>query len=186
MARETTPQDTRKVMVVYGRDDDARRGLFSFLRAIGLRPIEWSQAVQAAGEGSPYIGDVLDAAFSIAQAVVVLMTPDDVAYLRPDLQKSTDEPYERTPTPQPRPNVLFEAGMAFGMHRNRTIIVTMGSLRPFSDIQGRHVIRLNNSPETRRELAQRLETAGCDIDVSGHDWLREGNLEVAIPKIDEQ
>jgi predicted nucleotide-binding protein len=174
--------DRAKVMVVHGRDGDARQGLFAFLRAIGLRPIEWSQAVQAAGEGSPYIGDVLNVAFSMAQAVVVLMTPDDVVYLRPDLQKNSDEPYEKTPTLQPRPNVLFEAGMALGRDPIRTIIVTMGNLRPFSDTHGRHVIRMSNDAQKRRELLQRLRTAGCAVDDSGDDWLREGNLEVAVPK----
>jgi hypothetical protein len=33
------------------------------------------------GEATPYIGDVLNAAFASAQAVVVLQTPDDIAYL---------------------------------------------------------------------------------------------------------
>jgi hypothetical protein len=38
------------------------------------------------GEGfTPYVGEVLDAAFSRAQAVVVLFGPDDLARLRPEL-----------------------------------------------------------------------------------------------------
>ncbi len=37
------------------------------------------------GKGSPYIGEMLDAAFGAAQAVVVLQTPDDVAYLHESL-----------------------------------------------------------------------------------------------------
>jgi hypothetical protein len=37
------------------------------------------------GKGSPYIGEVLDAAFSNAQAVVVVLTGDDFARLRDDL-----------------------------------------------------------------------------------------------------
>ena len=65
----------RNVFVVHGRNEPARLAIFSFLRSIGLQPIEWSQAVAATGEASPYIGTVLDGAFDAAQAVVVLMTP---------------------------------------------------------------------------------------------------------------
>src|SRR5215468_9339290 len=68
----------RKVFVVHGRNRKARTAMFTFLRAIGLAPIEWSEAVKLTGEASPYIGNVLDAAFNAAQAVVVLLTPDDI------------------------------------------------------------------------------------------------------------
>jgi len=53
---------------------------------------------------------MLDAAFGAAQAVVVLQTPDDVAYLHESLTYVGDP--ECTAQLQPRPNVLFEAGMA--------------------------------------------------------------------------
>lgn len=104
--------DPRKVFVVHGRNEPARKGLFEFLRAIGLDPIEWSEAIQMTGQASPYIGDVLDAAFGAAQAVVVLQTPDDVAHLHESLTYPGDP--ECSPQMQPRPNVLFEAGMAMG------------------------------------------------------------------------
>ncbi len=64
--------DRRRVFVIHGRNERARRGLFEFLRAIGLDPIEWSEAGRMTGKGSPYIGEILDAAFGNAQAVVVL------------------------------------------------------------------------------------------------------------------
>src|SRR6266702_2833708 len=99
----------RKVFVVHGRNREARAAMFTFLRAIGLAPIEWSEAVRLTGEASPYIGHVLDAAFGAAQAIVVLLTPDDVAYLRSEYASGDDDP-ETTPLAQARPNVLFEAG----------------------------------------------------------------------------
>ena len=46
----------RNVFVVYGRDIEARRGIFRFLRAIGLNPIDFSRAVESTGKASPYIG----------------------------------------------------------------------------------------------------------------------------------
>ncbi|MFJ8846615.1 TIR domain-containing protein [Streptomyces cyaneofuscatus] len=78
------------MFVIHGRSDRARRGLFEFLRAIGLDPIEWSEAGRMTGKGSPYIGEILDAAFGSAQAVVVLPTPDDVTYLHESLTHPGD------------------------------------------------------------------------------------------------
>lgn len=171
-------RDRRKVFVVHGRNLKLRGALFAFLRSIGLNPTEWSQAVKATGKSSPYVGEVLDDAFSEAQAVVVLLTPDDRAFLRESLRKVNDPSYESTPTLQARPNVLFEAGMAMGRCPDRTVLVEVGDLRPFSDIGGRHIIKLNNSTERRQELAQRLESAGCAVDLTGTDWHREGEFRV--------
>lgn len=165
---------SRKVFVVHGRNDSARRGLFTFLRSIGLEPIEWSSAVSMTQKGSPYIGDVLRAAFDAAQAVVVLQTPDDVAHLHESLTFIGDP--ETEPQMQPRPNVLFEAGMALAWDEGRTIIVELGQIKTFSDIHGRHVIRLDNSTSKRQQLAQRLKTAGCAVNLDGTDWQSEGDL----------
>lgn len=149
--------------------------MFAFLRAIGLNPIEWGRALAATGSASPYIGEVLDRAFEMAQAVVVLMTPDEVAYLISDHATGVDDP-DTNPAPQARPNVLFEAGMAMGRDPRRTVLVELGGLRPFSDVAGRHAVRLNDTAEKRKDLAQRLTTAGCDVDTSGTDWLKVGDF----------
>lgn len=174
-ASQGSATNAKKVFVVHGRNLAARDALFGFLRAIGLEPIEWSTAISATGSASPYIGQALDAAFAMAQAVVVLLTPDDIAYLRPGYASGDDDP-ERVPTPQARPNVLFEAGMAIGRHPERTVLVELGSLRPFSDVAGRHAVRLDNSPPKRNDLANRLKDAGCDVSTSGSDWLSTGDF----------
>jgi predicted nucleotide-binding protein len=167
-----------KVFVVHGRNKIINRDFFAFLRSLGLRPIEWSEAVETTGQGSPYIGDVLEMAFSSAQAIVILMTPDDEARLKPTLQSTEDAEYEKRLTGQPRPNVLFEAGMAFGRNPQRTVIVQVGKMKPFSDIEGRHVVRLTSAPKRRREIANRLRTAGCAVNDTGTDWLSAGNFEL--------
>ena len=172
--------DKRKVFVVHGRNKEARDSLFDFLRAIGLHPLEWSEVVTATGKASPYVGEVLEKGFSMVQAAVVLMTPDDEARLRERYQ-GKDEPLEETQlTPQPRPNVLLEAGMALGLFPNRTVIVEMGRLRPVSDIGGRHVIRMDNSSEKRQELAQRLQITGCMVNLTGTDWHKAGRFDLAL------
>ena len=65
--------DPSKVFVVHGRNESIRRGIFAFLRAIGLEPIEWTQAVALTGKATPYVGEILDAALSTAQAIVVVL-----------------------------------------------------------------------------------------------------------------
>ena len=111
------------------------------MRSIGLKPLEWSQIIASMNTGSPYIGNILDQAFDQAQAVVVLMTPDDEARLRESFRKPDEQEHEINLTPQARPNVLFEAGMAFGRFPERTVLVELGKLRPFSDIAGRHTVK---------------------------------------------
>ncbi|MBW3646821.1 MAG: nucleotide-binding protein [Actinobacteria bacterium] len=163
------------MFVVHGRNGQARDAMFIFLRALGLQPIEWSQARAATGKASPYIGEILDAAFDGAQAVLVLMTPDEITYLRSEYS-SGPEDGETQPAPQARPNVLFEAGMAMGRDADRTVLVELGSLRPFSDVAGRHAVRLREGPEGRQDIAQRLLSAGCAVDMSGTDWLTAGDF----------
>jgi predicted nucleotide-binding protein len=180
IAHEDRPSDPTKVFVVHGRNEAARNAMFQFLRSLGLKPIEWPQAVLATGKVAPYIGEVLDVAFSTAQAVVVLMTPDDMAYLRPSLQGEREPPFETEPTPQARPNVLFEAGMAMGRHPDRTILVELSDLRPFSDVGGRHVVRINNTSSRRHDLADRLAVAHCPVDLSGRDWHTAGDFDAAL------
>ena len=155
--------ERRQVFVVHGRNEGARRALFTFLRSIGLDPLEWSEAIKAAGHPNPYIGDILDEAFSRAHAVVVLFTPDDSACLHEQFRSEIEPHYEIEPTGQARPNVLFEAGMAMGRDPNKTVLVEMGTLRPFSDIGGRHLLRIDNSSQQRHQLALRLKDAGCPV-----------------------
>lgn len=165
----------RRVFVVHGRNAAARNTIFTFLRSLGLDPIEWSVAVKMTGEGSPYIGQVLDAAFAAAQAVVVLLTPDDIAYLRSEYSSGEDDP-ETKPLAQARPNVLFEAGMAMGRDAKRTVLVEFGNLRAFSDVAGRHAVRIDGTVAKRKDFAQRLQSAGCDVNLEGEDWLTVGDF----------
>lgn len=166
--------DPRCVFVIHGRNEPAREALFAFLRSIDLAPIEWSEAISMTGSGSPYIGDVLDAAFRRAQAIVVLQTPDDIAHLHESLTYPGDP--ETQPQMQPRPNVLYEAGMAMGRNPERTVMVEVGQVKVFSDIHGRHAVRLDNSSAKRQDLAMRLRNAGCAVNLDGTSWHSAGDL----------
>lgn len=176
----TRSSESRSVFVVHGRNLKARDAMFAFLRAIGLDPVEWSEAVHATETATPYIGEILNAAFAKASAVIVLFTPDDEARLRREWHSSREPSHETDLTGQARPNVLFEAGMAMGRDAKSTVLVELGELRPFSDIGGRHVVRLNDSTQSRQGLAQRLGAAGCPVNLDGTDWHSAGDFSSAI------
>ncbi len=165
-----TARDPSAVMVVHGQDSQASKAMMDWLRAIRLRPLEWSVLVNSTGAGSPFIGEVLRTAFTEAQAVVALFTPDERVALREELSGRVG--HWRL---QARPNVLFEAGMAFAMHPERTVLVVLGDQELPSDLAGRHFVRVTDAASLH-QLARRLETAGCPVDSEGADWLDEARF----------
>lgn len=169
---------SNRVLVVHGRNLAVRDAMFEFLRSIALQPIEWSAAVKETKKGAPYVGEIVTTMFRQAAAVVVLLTPDDEARLRRRFLRPSDPRHERELTGQPRANVIFEAGRAFGSHPDATILVQVGEVRPFSDTAGVHVVHLADTPECRRDLANRLESAGCAVSLDGTDWLSAGDFSV--------
>ena len=144
-ASQDGPQDMalatnrKAVMVIYGHDHEANDALFSWLRAIGLQPREWSQLVQTTGDASPYIGQVLEQTFRNVQAVVAFFTPDEFVLGRD--ATPTDKHSWRL---QARPNVFIEAGMALVTHPRRTVLVVHGPQELPSDLAGRNYIRLSH------------------------------------------
>jgi predicted nucleotide-binding protein len=165
---------SRNVFVVYGRDAQARDAIFGLLRRLDLRPLEWEPLVRAAGGGSPYLGQVLAEATSQAQAAVVVLSPDDMVLLHPELRSAREDAHELRPALQARPNVLLELGMVLALYPENTVICEFGDLRPVADIAGRNVVRFHDGvslPESLRKVAGRLEQAGCPVDDSGADWL---------------
>jgi len=177
-ARKLSRAGDNSVFVVHGRNDTLRRSLFDFLRALGLKPLEWEKAVLMTKKTNPYIGEILDNAMARVQAVVVLLSPDDEARLKPELLRKSDGRTGKQLLGQPRANVLFEAGLALGRHPNKTVLVEIGKLRKFSDIAGKHIVRLANDYATRNDFANRLEGLGCKVDRRGTDWTTAGDLQV--------
>jgi predicted nucleotide-binding protein len=170
------PAPRNTVFVVRGRNQAIAGALHRLLRALGLTPIEWNRAIRLSKKASPHISDILDAGFGNAAAVVVLLTPDDEAILKKEFRKRSDPAYEKKLGGQARPNVLFEAGRAFGQHPNSTVLVQVGVVKPFSDVAGRHIVYLTGSPASRHELVTKLQNAGCAVDTTGEEWLTEGDF----------
>ncbi|HEY2893475.1 MAG TPA: nucleotide-binding protein [Pirellulales bacterium] len=168
-----------RVFVVHGRDTTLRDSMFKLLRSLGLEPIDWDTAVTQSGKAAPFVGEVLDSAFTYAQAAVVLISPDDEVRLHHTLCAPSDAEDETEIRMQPRPNVMFEAGMAFGRLPDNTLIVECGRSKQFSDITGRHTLRLDGSLERRENLVKRLRTAGCALKIEGEDWKTVGGFGVS-------
>jgi len=169
----TFPSDdvrARSVFVVHGRDEEVRSAMFGLLRRLDLRPLEWEQLVRATGKASPFLGEVVAHAPSQAQAALVLLTPDDIAKLHPQLLGEREPDHETRLTGQPRQNVLIELGMVLMAYPERTVIVEVGHLRQAADTAGRNVIRFDGSEESLMKIVARLKVAECQLDDSRSDW----------------
>ena len=134
------------MFVVYGRDEQARQAVFGLLRRLDLRPLEWEPLVRGGKQGAaPFLGQVVAEAPSQAQAAVVVLTPDDVVMLHPQLRTASEDRFELYPALQPRPNVLIELGIVLAVYPKNTIIVEFGPLRPIADLGGRNVAGYANT-----------------------------------------
>jgi hypothetical protein len=50
-----------------------------------------------------------------------------------------------------------------------------------SDLFGRHVVRINESSESRQDLADRLRAEGCSVNLRGRDWHHAGDFKISPP-----
>ena len=169
------PGDGRSIFLVHGRNSNVVNAMKDFLRALDLRIIEWEQAVRLTGEPNPYVGDVITSGLEAADGIVVLATPDDLVTLDPSLADSVDDP-ELNEAGQPRQHVIYEAGMAMALAPNRTLIIATPGTKILSDLSGRHLAYLDNSPRSRKRILNRLQLVGLSIDDSGEGWLDAGDF----------
>lgn len=168
----------RTVFLVHGRDHEARDALIELLRAFDLKVVHWREAASRAGMGgTPHTDDIVGAGMDMADAVVVLLTPDDVGYVRSAFRQDRDGTDELRPTGQARLNVIFEAGMAMAVGRDRVVLVEVGVTRGLSDTAGIHTIRLRDHVDSRKDLAARLRDAGLTVDTDGEQWRTAGTFE---------
>lgn len=175
--------DAKSVFMIHGRNAKVNAAMHSFLRAIELKPLEFSSAIHATIKkqrkgGNPFVGDILDVSFQRVKALIVLFTPDDEVVLNKQFWTKSEKAHEKKLTPQARPNVIFEAGLALGRHEEKTIFVSVGKSKPFSDIASRHMVHLDNSASSRQDFANRLGAMGCGIDLNGHDWMNTGDFSI--------
>ena len=170
------PAKNNTLFLVHGRDTALNEDMFGILRALNLNPIEWSEAVAKTRGNNPDVDKIIGGQMRAVQGIVVLISPDEQAKLK---GKFADPavPTEKTLQNQARPNVLFEAGWAFGAYPKKTLLVRVGNTRSISDLGGKHIMKLSNNPASRKELAQRLSKMGFKVNTNGTSWLTEFDFE---------
>jgi predicted nucleotide-binding protein len=170
------PGISRRVFVVDGRDGALASRFRDLLHIVGLDPLDWNELVAETGSTAPYLGQVVARAPHLAQATLVLLSPDDIVQLHPDLCQGNDHDHERARSCQARPNVYFELGLALESYPDRTVVVEAGITRPVADLAGLNIIRFDGSAIAIWKVLDRLKLAGCPVHLSGTDWMDEGRF----------
>lgn len=168
-AQPTIPRDVSKVFVVHGRDMRPVEVIRQYLMYLGLHVMPWSEAVRLTGEPQPHTYDVVRAGMAGAAAIIVVFSPDDLARVKDDFSEAGDP--DRAPQGQARQNVLLEAGMAFAMERTRTVFVKSAPTRDISDVAGFNWVKLDGVWDSRKDLKNRLETAGATVRRGDYDLM---------------
>lgn len=174
--RQETAASRRYVFVVRGRDQGAYDALAAFLHALDLRIVTWDDAARGAGGGTPHTLDIVRAGIDMADAVVVLMTPDDLGQVKPEFHNTGDDPREARASGQARQNVVFEAGWAMALNQDGVILVRVGDVRQLSDVDGLNYVRLTGDLSSRRQFIGRLKACKLAVDDSGDSWRNAGSF----------
>lgn len=150
---------TPTVFIIHGRDIDARDAVVQFIRSIGLEWLSFDDA--AAGLGpAPFIGDIIKKGIDSANAAIALFTPDEQAALY-SFTGERERSGEEDARWQARPNVIFEAGIAYGLKPDKTLLVTLGSdVRLFSNLGGRRFVELDQPGGRSLLLSHLTEVLG--------------------------
>ena len=177
MAAEVTPEQKR-VFIIHGRNMAARDAVEEFLKSLHLDVIDFDKL--ASGMGTEFVGNIVLEGLKQAHGIVALFTPDELSALAPHL-RGEHEKTEDLKRWQARPNVIFEAGIAFGTARSRTILVTMGAeVSLFSDVGGIHLLHLNNSIESRKKFRKKLIGIKCAVDLEADTWTTKGDFDACV------
>jgi predicted nucleotide-binding protein len=141
-----------RVFVIHGRDQEAVDVLSRFLAGLGLEHVQFEEVADRIG-ANPFIADIVVRGISEANIVIGLFTPDEVAAL----YDTSGKYVAGSARWQARPNVLFEAGVAWGVAREKVVLATLGAdVELFSDVNGIHILRLDQE-KGRRSMATRIE-----------------------------
>ena len=109
------------IFLIHGRDHAARDAIHELLIAIGVSVVTWPNALDELPPDQHDIWRVAKQGFRMTHAAVVILSPDEVAFLSPQYWKVKDDDKQRGPRFQSRPNVLLELGYA--IHEWENIIV---------------------------------------------------------------
>jgi hypothetical protein len=160
----------KKVFVIHGHDKRAHGELVKLLDALGLEELSFESVANEMGP-SPFVRDIVIEGIKRADAVVALFTPDEQAALYDPETGDSRAAREGGSRWQARPNVIFEAGIAFGGLADREPIVAVlgDDVRLFSDLGGVHFVQLSG-PRGKANLKARLESLLGPLTPTLTDW----------------
>jgi len=152
-----TPTRTKKVFVVHGHDEIAKTNLEVFLHEIGLEPVVLHRQ---ADEGLTII-EKFEKHSDVGYAFI-LLTPDEIAYIKADEGKSDDE---RKKEFRARPNVIFEFGYFVGkLGRSRVCCLYTGDVSLPSNVSGMIYKKFTtNIDEVAYSIIKDLKESGYTI-----------------------
>ena len=157
---------------MHGRNYDKKEKIQKVIeKGFGLDIVDWEHARARVSDAKrDYIFEIVMKGIELSQVTLVLFTDDEEVEMRSKFLDKSDKleisfKDRRKRRRQARPNVYIEAGYALGVRPNRTIFLEWpDDLSVFSspsDFQGIHVIKYNDTPESRKILKNRLECARC-------------------------
>jgi len=148
---------TKKVFVVHGHDEIAKTNLEVFLHEIGLEPVVLHRQ---ADEGQTVI-EKFEKHSDVGYAFI-LLTPDEVAYIKSDDSKNDDE---RKKEFRARANVIFEFGYFVGkLGRSRVCCLYTGDVSLPSDVSGMIYKKFtSNIEEVAYSIIKDLKASGYEI-----------------------
>jgi predicted nucleotide-binding protein len=148
-----------KIFLVHGRDEAAKHEVARFLETrVGLEVVILGERPN---RGRSILTKFQEEANGAAFAVV-LMTPDDLGHLRPELlPPATAAP---APAPRPRQNVIFEMGFFIGQFGVERVcaLVPAGVERP-SDYDGIVYVPFDDAEGWQRKLVTELHAANVPV-----------------------
>ncbi len=130
----------------------AVKELKAFIGSCGYRS-ETFQDVRGSLGGGATIQQVIQRGLKDVAAAVVFLSPDQLTFIDPLLRESDRE----QATWEARPNVMFEAGMAYAQAPDKTILVALRGVAMPSDLHGLDVIYFDD-PQGKETLKRRLAT----------------------------
>jgi hypothetical protein len=157
-----------KVFVIHGRDIEARDELVKLLDALGLQHHSFERVAARLG-AAPFVADIVIRGIRDAAVVIALFTPEEHATFYDPVTAEYRGTAAGEARWQARPNVIFEAGVALGVARKRTILATLGSdVQLFSDVSGVHFVSLAGA-DGKQMLRDRIEQVlGAPLEVDGN------------------
>jgi hypothetical protein len=170
--------------VLHGRNQEAATAMQEWLRSLGLRPLAFRDAAADAAQGMAANSQIVDDAFAAASAAIVLWTSDEAVLLDSSRRQPTAPDDDGRAAWQPRPNVIFELGLAYARLPGRTLLVRFGGARIPSDLAGLdhpHLASPADAPKFRRDLARRLESLGVPVDRGGA-WRTAGDFAAVLER----